>query len=207
MDNPYALYLVTDTEICPRKKLCQTVENAILGGVTMVQLREKDLDSRTFYQEALALKEITSRYGIPLLINDRLDIALAIDADGLHIGQSDLPVAVVRRILGPDKLLGVSVDTLAQAETAKRAGADYFGVGAVFPTTTKDDASYVGIQIPGEIRRALNLPVVGIGGISKETLPLLYGSGIDGIAVVSAIMASSDPQAASKILREMVKNL
>lgn len=207
MNNPYALYLVTDTEFYPRETLCQTVENAIWGGVTMVQLREKNLDSRKFYQEALCLKELTSRYHIPLIINDRLDIALAVDADGLHIGQTDLPANVAREILGPNKLLGVSVETVTQAESAKAMGADYLGVGAVFPTSTKDDASSVSLQTLGKIRNTIGLPVVAVGGISPKTIPLLYHSGIDGIAVVSAIMGAKNPKSASEKLYEMVKNL
>lgn len=206
-DERFRLYLVTDAGLCPRERLEETVEAALRGGVTMVQLREKELDSRAFYQEALALKRITDAYGVPLIINDRLDIMLAVDAAGLHIGQKDLPAPAARRVMGPDKLLGISARTLAEARQAKADGADYLGVGAVFPTATKKDAVWVGRETLREIRTAVEIPVVGIGGIGPGNLAQLYGSGIDGVAVVSAIMASPDPEAAAGTLREMAGRL
>ncbi len=136
----YALYLVTDSELCPRENLLAQVEGALKGGVTMVQLREKDLGSLAFYQTAVRMKALTDRYHVPLIINDRLDIALAVDAAGVHVGQSDLPASVVRRLVGPEKLVGVSASTVAEAVIAYNDGADYLGVGAVFPTSTKKDA-------------------------------------------------------------------
>lgn len=205
--NCYELYLVTDTELCPREKLTETVEQAISGGVTLVQLREKDISSRAFYEEAQALKKITAYYHVPLIINDRLDIMLAVDADGLHIGQSDIPAAVARRIMGKNKILGLSAGTLEEAKKAKADGADYIGVGAVFPTSTKKDAVWVGKEALREIKAQTSLPIVGIGGICAENINQIYGSGIDGIAVVSAIMASKDPKGAAEVLKEKVKYL
>ena len=141
----YSTYLVTDTDMCPREKLADVVGEAIRGGVTLVQLREKDISTRDFYNEAVLLKELCSKSGVPLIINDRLDIALAVDADGIHIGQSDMPVSVVRRILGKEKIIGLSAGSVEEAEEAVRGGADYLGVGAVFHTSTKSDANDVGI--------------------------------------------------------------
>lgn len=203
----YSLYLVTDTALCPREKLLDCVEAAIRGGVTMVQLREKEISTRAFYEEAEALKRLTSKYQIPLLINDRLDIALAVDAEGLHIGQSDLPADVARRLLGADKLLGLSAGSVEEAKAAVNDGADYLGVGAVFPTETKQDAKNVGKDMLRAVKEAVSVPVVGIGGIHAENLPDIYGCGADGIAVVSAIMGSSRPETAAQTLRRMVASL
>lgn len=205
MGNKYALYLVTDTGICPRENLLTCVEEAILGGVTMVQLREKDISSRAFYEEAVALKKITQKYHVPLIINDRLDIMLAVDADGLHIGQSDIPAAVARRLMGGDKILGLSAGNLIEAQQAKLDGADYLGIGAIFPTSTKKDARFIGTETLREIKKAVALPMVGIGGIQKGNIDALYGSGIDGVAVVSAIMGSDDPGNAARALRDCVE--
>lgn len=207
MNRNYSLYLVTDSEICPEGRFLETVEAAIQGGVTMVQLREKKLSSRAFYQEALALKKLTDAYHIPLIINDRLDIMLAADAAGLHIGQSDLPAEVVRQIMGRDKILGLSARTVEQAEAARKAGADYLGVGAVFPTSTKKDALPLDKEMLRKIKTAAGLPVVGIGGIKAENISEIYGSGIDGVAVVSAIMGHSSPKIAAEELRNKVEHL
>lgn len=203
----YSTYLVTDTDMCPREKLEEVVGEAIRGGVTLVQLREKEISTRDFYNEAVALKELCSKNNVPLIINDRLDIALAVDADGIHIGQSDMPISVVRQIFGDDKIIGLSAGSVAQAEEAVRDGADYLGVGAVFHTATKKDASDVGIEILKKVRSAVDIPIVGIGGINSDNIEKLYGAGIDGVAVVSCIMASDDPYSAAKQLAEKVKNL
>ncbi len=203
----YSIYLVTDTDMCPRENLVQVVGEAVRGGVTLVQLREKNISTRDFYNEALALKELCLKNNVPLIINDRLDIALAVDADGIHVGQSDMPVSVVRRILGNDKIIGLSAGSVKQAEEAVKDGADYLGVGAVFHTSTKSDANDVGIEILKKVRSSVKIPIVGIGGINAENIEELYGTGIDGVAVVSCIMASSDPYAATKRLAEKVKNL
>lgn len=203
----YNTYLVTDTDMCPRENLIDVVSEAIRGGVTLVQLREKEISTREFYSEAVLLKELCKRHGVPLIINDRLDIALAVDADGVHIGQSDMPIDVVRRILGNDKIIGLSAGNVPDAEEAVKGGADYLGVGAVFHTSTKSDACDVGIEMLKKVRSAVKIPIVGIGGINADNIENLYGTGIDGVAVVSCIMASDDPYNAAKQLAEKVKNL
>ena len=203
----YGLYLVTDTNICPREKLLSVTESAIKGGVTLVQLREKDISTREFFDEASELKKLCKHYDVPLLINDRIDIALAVDADGIHIGQSDMPLKVSRRILGSNKIIGLSAGNVNQAVEALNDGADYLGVGAVFPTSTKKDASNVGIDMLKQVRKSVDIPIVGIGGINPENISQLYGSGIEGVAVVSCIMGSENPYAVSKQLSQMVKEL
>ena len=162
----YRLYLVTDRNCLQQQTLEQAVEQAILGGVTLVQLREKAIASKEFYERALRIKAICHHYNVPLLINDRVDIALAVEADGVHIGQSDLPCGVVRQILGKDKIIGVSARTAQQAIQAQADGADYLGVGAMFATSTKQDAQTVTIASLTQIRQAVTLPIVAIGGIT-----------------------------------------
>jgi thiamine-phosphate pyrophosphorylase len=201
----YSLYLVTDRELLGGKDIVTTVEQAILGGVTMVQIREKSLSTLEFFQYALLLKDITKKYGVSFIVNDRADIALAIDADGLHIGQDDMPLSVARRIFGPNKIIGVSVATLEQALAAQASGADYLGVGAVFPTTTKDDASSVSLQMLQEIKEKVTIPVVAIGGIHENNISKVMATGVAGAAVVSAIVASPDPRVAAKRLRQLIK--
>lgn len=203
----YSTYLVTDTDMCPREKLIDVVGGAIRGGVTLIQLREKEISTREFYNEAVLLKELCKKNGVPLIINDRLDIALAVDADGIHVGQSDMPIEVIRRILGRDKIIGLSAGNVHDAEEAVKGGADYLGVGAVFRTATKKDANDVGIEMLEKVRAAVKIPIVGIGGINSNNIEKLYGTGIDGVAVVSCIMASDDPYNAAKQLAEKVKNL
>lgn len=198
----YTLYLVTDRSILKDRDLCLSIEEAILGGVTLVQLREKDVSSREFYEIGLKVKEVTSRYNVPLMINDRLDIALAIDADGLHIGQGDLPAKVARKILGEDKILGVSASTLDEALKAEKDGADYLGVGAVFTTSSKDDARDVSIETLGKIKNAVNIPVVAIGGINENNLDELKPSNIDGIAVISCILGKNEIRKAAEEVRK-----
>ena len=207
----YSLYLVTDCQCLKNESLERAVEQAILGGVTLVQLREKQRDSKEFYQQALRIKAICHQYHVPLLINDRVDIALAVEADGVHIGQSDLPAKVVRGILGKNKIMGVSARTVAQAQQAQADGADYLGVGAMFATTTKRDAKTVSITTLKEIRQAVNIPIVAIGGINTTTLPLLQKglaqikTCVDGVAVVSAILAADDISLASQRLKNHLK--
>ncbi len=205
----YALYLVTDSELCPRENLLAQVEGALKGGVTMVQLREKDLGSLAFYQTAVRMKALTDRYHVPLIINDRLDIALAVDAAGVHVGQSDLPASVVRRLVGPEKLVGVSASTVAEAVIAYNDGADYLGVGAVFPTSTKKDAVNIkdSIAMLTAIHAAVPIPMVGIGGINEKNIDKLYGTDIDGVAVVSALMCAKDPRAAAERLLACTNSL
>jgi len=192
----YKLYLVTDRNILIEKSLEAAVEEAIEGGVTIVQIREKDISSLEFYNAALRLKEITSQYNIPLIINDRLDIALAVDAEGVHLGQSDIPCKIAREIIGENKILGVSAATVEEAKKAEKDGADYIGVGALFPTNTKQNTRAVSIDLLKEIKNSVSLPVVAIGGINENNVSLLKDTNIDGIAVVSAILGKKDIKSA-----------
>ncbi|WP_027364896.1 thiamine phosphate synthase [Desulfotruncus alcoholivorax] len=190
----YSLYLVTDRAVLGSRDLCQAVEDALRGGVTLVQLREKETSSRDFYQIALALKDLTVKYQVPLIINDRLDIALAVDAGGIHIGQEDLPLQVARRILGPEKIIGYSVSNIEEAVYGEKYGADYLGAGPVYHTTTK----VVTIQPLGaeglrDIKKSVSIPVVGIGGINLDNVKEVKKSGADGVAIVSGILGSPDP--------------
>lgn len=194
----YTLYLVSDRDVLKGRDLCEAVEQSIKGGVTLVQLREKDTSSLDFYNLAVAVKKITDKYNVPLIINDRIDIALAVDAAGVHVGQSDIPANVARKIIGEDKILGISAATLEEAKLAEVEGADYLGIGAVFPTDTKKDARSVSIELLGEIKKSLTVPVVGIGGINENNAELLKESKIDGIAVVSSILGKEDIEQAAK---------
>ncbi|NCB31640.1 MAG: thiamine phosphate synthase [Clostridia bacterium] len=203
----YSLYLVTDQKLMSSPTLQEGVEAALLGGCTMVQLREKDASSLLFYETAVTIKKISDRFGVPLIINDRADIALAVDASGLHVGQSDLPVAVARRLIGPDRLLGASVSTLAEAQKAVADGADYLGVGAMFATATKDDADLVTMETLAAIRKAVSVPLVVIGGINAKTAPSFAECGIDGLAVVSAILSQPDITRAAQNLLQIFKGL
>lgn len=199
------LYVVTDRAWLNGKRLEDQVEAAILGGATIVQLREKSLSGRDFYQTAQTIKRIADRYRIPLIINDRLDIALAVDAAGLHVGQSDLPPAIARRLLGPDKILGVSVANQKEAIQAEKNGADYLGAGAVFPTGTKQDAATVDFLELKKITGAVKIPVVAIGGINENNALQLKGGGIRGIAVVSAVFGKDDPGKAAAKMKEIAE--
>ena len=194
-----SLYLVTDKSDDVEKFL-NTIEEAIKGGVTVVQIREKTAETLDFYNLALKVKEITSKYDVPLIINDRVDVALAIDADGVHVGQSDMPCDVTRKLIGADKILGVSAATIDEAKKAQNDGADYIGTGAVFPTSTKDDAPKITKQNLKEIVESIDIPVVAIGGISKDNAHELIDTGIAGLSVVSAIMSSDNPKKSSEEL-------
>ena len=167
MNFDYTLYLVTDRQLMSCDSLTEAVEQAILGGCTMIQLREKELSSLEFYNQAVAVKQVTDKYHIPLIINDRIDIAMAVQATGVHIGQHDLPAAAVRKVIGENMLLGVSASSIAEAIQAQQDGADYLGVGAMFPTGTKTDADSVSMEELQKIRTAVSLPIVVIGGINK----------------------------------------
>ena len=198
----YTLYLCTDRQLMTTKTVEECVELAIKGGCTVVQLREKDCDAREFYGLALRVKGITKRYGVPLIINDRIDIALATDADGVHVGQNDLPATAVRRLIGPDKILGVSVSNLDGAVRAQADGADYLGVGAMYETATQTNAELVTLEELKKIRQGVNLPIVVIGGINRDTAANYKDLGIDGLAVVSAVAAQDDiPGAARELIR------
>ena len=203
MNFDYTLYLVTDRQLMSCDSLTEAVEQAILGGCTMIQLREKELSSLEFYNQAVAVKQVTDKYHIPLIINDRIDIAMAVQATGVHIGQDDLPAAAVRKVIGENMLLGVSASSIAEAIQAQQDGADYLGVGAMFPTGTKTDADSVSMEELQKIRAAVSLPIVVIGGINKGNAGRFKPMGIDGLAVVSAIIAQSDIKAAAAELKDL----
>lgn len=200
----YSLYLVTDRALAGERDFEDLVGRAIRGGCTLVQLREKEASSGEFYERALRLKKVTDYFHVPLIIDDRIDIMLAVDAAGVHLGQSDLPAEAARQIIGPDKILGVSARTVENAEKAESDGADYLGVGAVYPTTTKGDAEKVSREELEKICSTVSIPVVAIGGLNARNIPSLEGSGISGVAVVSAIMAQDRPEEAARLLKDTV---
>jgi thiamine-phosphate pyrophosphorylase len=196
------LYLCTDRIISLGRPITETVEAVIAGGVTMIQIREKETSTREFYDIARSVQAITQNRHIPLVINDRLDIALAIGAEGLHIGQSDLPLREARRIAGKDMFIGVSVSTVEEALAAEADGADYLGAGAVFPTGSKADAGEaIGLDGLAAICKAVRIPVVGIGGVALPNAPGVLKNGAIGVAVISAILSQPDIHAAARSLR------
>jgi thiamine-phosphate pyrophosphorylase len=203
------LYAVTDRHWLGDRTLYDVVRESLEGGVTFLQLREKNLDDEAFFQEAVRLQAMAREYGIPFVVNDNVDIAVRMDADGVHVGQSDMEAGDVRALIGPDKILGVSAQTVEQAVLAQQRGADYLGVGAVFPTGSKDDAEEVSYETLKAICEAVSIPVVAIGGITLENTPALAGSGICGIAVISAIYGQKDIYEAAcslkKVTEEMVR--
>ena len=199
------LYAVTDRSWLNGTTLYKQVEEAIKGGVTFVQLREKKLDKESFLNEASEIQKLCRKYNIPFVINDNVEIAKRINADGVHVGQTDMSAVNVRAILGDDKILGVSVQTVEQAVLAQKQGADYLGVGAVFPTGSKADAEDVSYETLKAICEAVNIPVVAIGGISASNVLALKGSGISGIAVISAIFAAENIESATKNLKHLTK--
>lgn len=197
----YSLYLVTDRSILTGRDLFKAVEDAIKGGVTLVQLREKDISSLEFYNIAIKMKKLVNSYNIPLIINDRLDIALAADADGLHIGQEDIPIEVARKLLGPEKILGYSVSNVEEALFGEKNGADYLGAGAVYATGSKADAgSPIGVEVLKKIKESISIPVVGIGGIGISNIKEVKRTGADGISLISAILGSDNIESASRNL-------
>ena len=203
------LYAVTDRHWLNGRTLHSVVKESLDGGVTFVQLREKQLDEAHFMEEAKDLQVLCKEYNVPFIINDNVDIALAMDAEGVHVGQCDMEAGDVRAKLGPDKIIGVSAQTVEQAILAEKHGADYLGVGAVFPTSSKDDAAEVPHETLKAICEAVSIPVIAIGGITQENVSTLAGSGICGIAVISAIYAQPDIRKAAENLKattaEMVK--
>lgn len=201
------LYAVTDRHWLNGRTLYSQVEEALKGGATFIQLREKELDEEHFLEEAKEIKELCRRYQVPFVINDNVEIALAVDADGVHVGQSDMEAGDVRAKLGPDKMIGVSAQTVEQAVMAEQNGADYLGVGAVFPTGSKADALEVSHDTLKAICKAVKIPVIAIGGISKENILELSGSGICGIAVISAIFAKDDIEEAARDLRGLTEKM
>ena len=188
----YSLYLVTDRKVLGGKELQGCIEEAIKGGVTLVQLREKNINSDDYYNLALIVKELVRKYRIPLIINDRVDIALAVDADGVHLGPDDLPIHVARGLMGPDKIIGASANCIEEALNFQKQGADYLGIGALFPTETKSNTEHVTLEQLRAIKEAVRIPVVGIGGINLKNAPTVKAAGVDGIAVVSAILGSEN---------------
>ena len=201
------LYAVTDRSWLKGETLYEQVEKALKGGVTLVQLREKEFSHEEMVQEAKEIKEIAARYHVPFVINDDIYAAKEINADGVHIGQSDMEYQKAREILGPDKIIGVSAGNLEQAVAAEKAGADYIGVGAVFTTSTKLDHTRITFETLKEITSTVSIPVVAIGGISADNLTQLKGTGIDGISVISAIFGQPDPGAATKDLLHRTKEM
>lgn len=195
------LYAITDRRWLGDKKLSDDVVAVLKGGATFIQLREKHLETDAFKQEAEVIQKICAAYHVPFIINDNVEIAKAIGADGVHVGQSDMAAGDVRRRLGDDKIIGVSASTVEEAREAERHGADYLGVGAVFPTGSKDDADAVDAATLKTICEAVDIPVVAIGGITADNMKELSGSGICGISVISALFAQPDPYQAAKTLR------
>lgn len=195
------LYAVTDRAWIGKQTLMEQVEGAIKGGITCVQLREKELNQEAFLVEAMEMKALCSQYGIPLIINDNVEIAIKCNAHGIHVGQKDMKAGSVRSLVGDNMIIGVSVQTVEQALDAEKAGADYLGVGAVFTTTTKLDADAVSHETLKEICKAVSIPIVAIGGISKTNILELSGTGVDGVALVSAIFGVEDIELECKSLR------
>lgn len=193
MDLNYELYLITDRRFLKGRELKKVVEDAILGGVTIVQVREKDVSTREFYNVAKEVKEVTDHYKVPIIINDRLDIAQAIDAHGVHLGQKDMHLNIARRILGKDKIIGISVGNVKEALEAENNGADYLGIGTIFPTGSKKDVdAIIGIDGLSKIKNNISIPSVAIGGINKINFKDVLNTGIEGISVISAILDEDD---------------
>lgn len=201
------LYAITDRHWLNGRSLYEVVKESLDGGVTFLQLREKQLDEDHFLEEAKKLQGLCSEYNVPFIINDNVEIALAINADGVHIGQSDMEMKEAREKLGPDKIIGVSAHTKEEALLAQAQGADYLGVGAVFPTSSKDDAESVSYETLKEICEVVSIPVVAIGGITKDNLHQLSGSGISGVSVISAIYAQPDIKEAARELKQCVQEI
>jgi thiamine-phosphate pyrophosphorylase len=199
------LYAVTDRGWLRGQTLYEQAEQCLKGGATFLQLREKNPDKADFRAEALALKRLCGKYHVPFVLDDDVSLAVETDADGVHVGQSDMEAGQVRAMRGPDKILGVSAQTVKEALLAEQRGADYLGVGAVFPTGTKPDADAVGYDTLRAICRAVSIPVIAIGGITRENVSRLTGSGIDGVAVVSAIFAQPDIEGATVGLKAAVR--
>lgn len=202
------LYAVTDRSwLKEGETLLSVCEDVLQHGATFLQIREKDLDAASFQEEAAQLKQLCGRYKVPYVVNDSVEIAMAIDADGVHVGQSDIKGRDIRSMIGADKILGISAGTVAEAVAAEQAGADYIGVGAVFGTSTKKDARNLTVEKLKEITSAVSIPVVAIGGINSKSLMELAGSGVDGVAVVSAIFAAEDPGQATALLLAQAREM
>jgi len=202
----YSLYLVTDQKLCLGRELIEVVMEAVAGGVCIVQIREKDSDTRDFFQLATAMKKSLEKTNVPLIINDRVDVAIAVDADGVHVGQTDLPCAVVRDMIGPEKILGVSINTFEQIDEAHKLNIDYLSLSPVFPTPTKPDTTPAfGIEGLKKARHMTSRPLMTIGGIDKTNLKDIVDTGMDGVAVVSAICSAPSPRMAARELAEIIR--
>ena len=202
------LYAVTDQSwLKEGQTLLAVCQDVLANGATFLQIREKDLDANAFEAEAAKLKDLCARYKVPYVVNDSVEIALAIDADGVHVGQSDMQGRDIRSLIGPERILGISAGTVEEAVAAQQAGADYIGVGAVFGTSTKKNARNLTVEKLREICSAVAIPVVAIGGINAKNLPELSGSGVDGVAVVSAIFAAENPGKATAQLLGLARKL
>lgn len=201
----YSLYLVTDRSLSKGRSTAEIVAAAVAGGVSCIQLREKSCGTREFMNEALALQPLLKSRDIPLIINDRLDIALAIEADGVHLGQSDMPIGMARKIAGDSLIIGISAESVDDALRAEQEGADYIGISPVFSTPTKTDiAPPLGLEGVRQIRALVDIPLVGIGGIHSDNAESVLAAGADGIAVVSAIVSAADPAGAAKKLKTLI---
>lgn len=203
----YPLYLVTDEKACKGKDFYESVEASIRGGAKIVQLREKNMDTRDFFKRALKLKEICHKHGVDFVINDRLDIAIAVDADGVHLGQSDMPIQKAKEILGHKKIIGISAKNMEEALEAQKYGADYIGVGAIFATDTKKDSGLIDLETLKDMTDQINIPVLAIGGIGLGKLGYLKDTGIDGICVISDILGSDDPEKRTRELLEEYRSI
>lgn len=202
-----SLYGITDRYWLNGRPLIQDVQLALEGGVTMIQLREKNLDEESFYREAIEIKELCKKFHVPFIINDNVELAKKVDADGIHVGQNDMAAQDVRAIIGPDKILGVSTQTVEEALLAQKMGADYLGVGAVFPTGSKDDCWVLSHDLCREICSAVTIPVVAIGGINLGNISKLSGLGFSGISLISAIFGQDDIKSAAMKLKEEVSKI
>ena len=194
------LYVITDSTYHTTETLLRAVDEACRGGATLIQLREKDTGGRSYLELAQQVKSVTDRYSVPLIIDDRVDVAIACDAAGVHVGASDLPVAVCRRLLGPDKIVGATAKTVEAAVAAYNDGADYLGTGAIYPTTTHVTTKVTPVSVLNDVCRAVPIPVVAIGGISKKNIHLLKDTGVAGVAVISAVLGQTDITAAAEEL-------
>lgn len=205
--NTMLLYAVTNSSIKTNQTLIEQCESALKGGITCLQLREKELDEESFLAEAIEINKLCKKYKVPFIVNDNVDIAMKCGADGVHVGQSDMEVGKVRELVGPDMIIGVSAHSVEEAKIAETGGADYLGVGAIYPTITKQDATYVSLDELRRICRAVKIPVVAIGGMKKDTISKLSGTGVDGVAMVSAIFAAPDIEAECKKLLKLSKDM
>ena len=201
----YSLYLVTDRSLSKGRSTAEIVAAAVAGGVSCIQLREKSCGTRDFLNEALALQPLLKSRNLPLIINDRLDIALAIEADGVHLGQSDMPIGMARKIAGDSLIIGISAESVDDALRAEQEGADYIGISPVFSTPTKKDTvPPLGLEGVRQIRALVDIPLVGIGGINSDNAESVLAAGADGIAVVSAIVSAADPAGAARKLKTLI---